>query len=367
MPSLLSLRFALQMTSRLLLAALVVNSRGMTSQTAVQPPSNYQGPTLYGVCVYILADTSYYSSIFSTSGYYKFKAQQAFRDYATAQAKGAALKGEACRWSTSQDEVTTQKAADKRLLGLNGRSTKGIETGWVFNPATGTSATTHSTAQGSSSAGIAASGAKAANGTGSQSAIGASSIGSSTEQTMQDSLAASKATAAGAVNDTVATTMGTVSSGANNALKSMFNRKSKAAAGDPQAVGTANAANSQSTAAAAAVNGQTPAPLGLQDTESPQVATAEAQHVEGIVADVAGNDIIINVGLQAGVRVGAKLAVMHAVRTVKDPMTGKLLRTIEDKVGELTIKNADATSAAGVFAGAGSAKVGDIVRLASSQ
>ena len=208
----------------------MLSGRFLSSQSATQPPANYQGPTVWGVCVYIIGDTSYYSNIFSTSGYYKFKAQQAFHDYATTEAKGPVLKGIGCRWSTSQEEVTTQKAADKKLLGL--------------------------------------------------------------------------------------------------------------------------------------------APLGMENTESPQVATAEAQHIEGIVADVAdvaGSDIIVNVGTQAGVHVGTKFAVMHAVRTVKDPYTGKVLRTIEDKVGELTIQNADATSAAGVFSGATPAKVGDTVRLPSTQ
>ena len=225
----------------------MLSGRFLSSQSATQPPANYQGPTVWGVCVYIIGDTSYYSNIFSTSGYYKFKAQQAFHDYATTEAKGPVLKGIGCRWSTSQEEVTTQKAADKKLLGL--------------------------------------------------------------------------------------------------------------------------------------------APLGMENTESPQVATAEAQHREqpadagrgatssrlrlaGIVADVAdvaGSDIIVNVGTQAGVHVGTKFAVMHAVRTVKDPYTGKVLRTIEDKVGELTIQNADATSAAGVFSGATPAKVGDTVRLPSTQ
>ena len=47
-------------------------------------------------------------------------------------------------------------------------------------------------------------------------------------------------------------------------------------------------------------------------------------------------DIIINVGSSAGVRVGDKLAVTRVVRTVKDPATGKVLRTIDSPVGMLT-------------------------------
>jgi curli biogenesis system outer membrane secretion channel CsgG len=93
-----------------------------------------------------------------------------------------------------------------------------------------------------------------------------------------------------------------------------------------------------------------------------KLPTAEAQPIEGMVADVAGSDIIINVGKQAGVQVGTKLTVMHPVRTVKDPATGKVIRTIENNVGELVITSADATSAVGTFHGSAVPKVGDTVR-----
>lgn len=361
------------------LTVMLAGETALYAQTAGQVPANYKGPTLYGVCVYVVSDTSYYSSIFSTSGYFKFKAQEAFHAYATAQAKGAMLKGSACRWSTSQEEVSTQKDADKRLLGLAGRSAKGVETGWAFDAsatnAAGTTVASLSTAatpnsptkvpsskpanpsssanpatvnaQPSSTAQTATTGGSSTTGTLAQPAA------PSTKQTVQDSVASSRAVATTAVNEAVATTMGTVTSGATNAMKNMFNRKPKTATDNPQ--------NAVSTPSA---TGQSPAPLGMQNTESPLAATAEAQHIEGLVADVAGEDIIINVGVQAGVRPGTKLAVMHAVRTVKDPATGKILRTVEDKVGELTIKNSDATSAAGTFAGTKAAQVGDIVRSA---
>jgi curli biogenesis system outer membrane secretion channel CsgG len=95
---------------------------------------------------------------------------------------------------------------------------------------------------------------------------------------------------------------------------------------------------------------------------STKMPTAEAQPIEGMVADVAGTDIIINVGKTAGVQVGSQLTVMHPVRTVKDPTTGKVLRTIENAVGTLTITSADASSAVGTFHGGTPPKVGDSVR-----
>ncbi len=333
-------------------------------QSPAEPPSNYQGPNLFGVCAYVLGDTSFYSNVFSTSGYFKFKAQEAFRQYAATNAHGGQLKGAGCRWSTSQEEVTTQKAADKRLLGLPGRSAKGVETGWSYTAGTTTAAQTTPASSGAvanrsfpNSNSAAANSNRGSNTTAnSNSTANNGSITSSTQQTVQDSLAASKSSATGAVNDTVATTMGTVTEGAQSAIKGLFNRKPKAASNTAQP----NPPDSGAT-------GSNPAPLGFQNTESPQAVTAEAQTIQGLVADVAGAELIINVGTQAGVHPGIKLAVMHAVRTVKDPSTGKVLRTVEDKVGDLTIKNADATSAAGTFSGSVPATVGDIVRSPTAQ
>ena len=52
----------------------------------------------------------------------------------------------------------------------------------------------------------------------------------------------------------------------------------------------------------------------------------------------------------------------RVVRTVKDPASGKVLRTIDSPVGMLTITSVDAGSAVGKFDGTGSPKVGDAVK-----
>lgn len=84
--------------------------------------------------------------------------------------------------------------------------------------------------------------------------------------------------------------------------------------------------------------------------------------VNGLVADVSGNTLIINVGKKAGVKVGDKLAISRQVRVVKDPATGKVIKSVEDKVGEMTVTEADNDSATGTFSGSGPAKVGDAVK-----
>ncbi len=84
--------------------------------------------------------------------------------------------------------------------------------------------------------------------------------------------------------------------------------------------------------------------------------------VDGLVADASGGDIIINVGTAAGVKVGDTLAITRVVRTVKDPATGKVLRTVDSPVGTLTITSVDPDSAVGKFSGSGAPQVGDHVK-----
>lgn len=84
--------------------------------------------------------------------------------------------------------------------------------------------------------------------------------------------------------------------------------------------------------------------------------------VSGLVADVSGNVLIINVGRSAGLQVGDKLEISRAVRTVKDPATGKVIKTITSKVGDATVTDVDASSATVNFTGGGPAKVGDVAK-----
>jgi hypothetical protein len=84
--------------------------------------------------------------------------------------------------------------------------------------------------------------------------------------------------------------------------------------------------------------------------------------VEGLVADAAGGVLILNVGTNAGVKVGDTLDVRRLVREVKDPASGKVLRSITEKLGTVTISEADEVSSVGTFSGDGEVKVGDMVK-----
>jgi curli biogenesis system outer membrane secretion channel CsgG len=85
--------------------------------------------------------------------------------------------------------------------------------------------------------------------------------------------------------------------------------------------------------------------------------------IEGLVADAAPDGtLIINVGSKAGVKVGDHLAVKRVGRKITDPATGKVLRQMEDAIGQITIVEVDSGSAVGKFSGTGAPKVGDVVK-----
>src|SRR6202051_1281239 len=48
--------------------------------------------------------------------------------------------------------------------------------------------------------------------------------------------------------------------------------------------------------------------------------------INGVVADVTGSTLILNVGKKAGVKVGDMLEISRQVRVVKDPTTGKVIK-----------------------------------------
>ncbi len=98
----------------------------------------------------------------------------------------------------------------------------------------------------------------------------------------------------------------------------------------------------------------------LAAPEVPQVAALPP--LDGLVADATGSEIIVNVGTSAGVHTGDKLAITRITRTIKDPATGKPLRSIEEAIGTVTVISVDATSASGNFSGPGTPKIGDKVK-----
>jgi curli biogenesis system outer membrane secretion channel CsgG len=102
--------------------------------------------------------------------------------------------------------------------------------------------------------------------------------------------------------------------------------------------------------------------MGAQlDASANKVPTVKLE-VSGLVADVSGNTLILNVGKKAGLHVGDVLDISRPVRVVKDPATGKVIKSITDKVGSATVTEVDDDSATATFTGAAPAKVGDAIK-----
>lgn len=93
----------------------------------------------------------------------------------------------------------------------------------------------------------------------------------------------------------------------------------------------------------------------------PARSAAAPVKAEGVIADVSGNTVIINIGRNAGLKKGDRLEVKRIAREVKDPDTGKVIRVVADKVGEIVLTDVDDSSAEGKFTGSGAAKVKDKV------
>ena len=84
--------------------------------------------------------------------------------------------------------------------------------------------------------------------------------------------------------------------------------------------------------------------------------------ISAMVADAAPDGtLIINAGSKAGVKVGDVLNVKRHVRDVKDPSTGKVLRSVDNAIGTVTITEVDADSATGRFSGSGAPQVKDVL------
>jgi curli biogenesis system outer membrane secretion channel CsgG len=90
---------------------------------------------------------------------------------------------------------------------------------------------------------------------------------------------------------------------------------------------------------------------------------AHVVQVSGLVADVSGNTLVMNVGSKSGLKVGDVLGVFRQGRQIKDPATGQVLKTIVTKVGDVTITEVEETSSTGTYNGQ-PANVGDAVRNA---
>jgi curli biogenesis system outer membrane secretion channel CsgG len=84
--------------------------------------------------------------------------------------------------------------------------------------------------------------------------------------------------------------------------------------------------------------------------------------VEGLVAAVDGDQIVLNVGLKTGIKVGDHMSVERVTSTIKDPATGAVLRKMTTKLGELEVTDVDEISAVCKPVSGTGFKIGDVAR-----
>ena len=102
--------------------------------------------------------------------------------------------------------------------------------------------------------------------------------------------------------------------------------------------------------------------LGQQLDDKAEALPTVKVNVSGLVADVEGTTLILNVGTKAGVKVGDHLGIFHKGKEIRDPVTGNVLKTINTRLGDITITEADETSSTGAFSGPVPPKVGDVAQ-----
>ena len=90
--------------------------------------------------------------------------------------------------------------------------------------------------------------------------------------------------------------------------------------------------------------------------------SARVVPVSGLVADVDGATLVLNVGSAAGVKVGDTLRILRVTRTITDPATGAVLREITQELGQVRIDDVDAGSSLGTVINGSGIQVGDQVR-----
>jgi curli biogenesis system outer membrane secretion channel CsgG len=97
------------------------------------------------------------------------------------------------------------------------------------------------------------------------------------------------------------------------------------------------------------------------DDKAESLPTVKVQ-VSGVVADVTGNTLVLNVGSKNGVKVGDQLTVSRKVKDVKDPTTGAVIKTIVNQLGTATVTEVDEGSATATYNGTTPPQVGDVVK-----
>jgi curli biogenesis system outer membrane secretion channel CsgG len=102
--------------------------------------------------------------------------------------------------------------------------------------------------------------------------------------------------------------------------------------------------------------------LGASASKIPDNQSLAAQNVQGKIAYVKDNTVILNVGQANGIKVGDNLQVEQVKEEIKDPTSGRVLKTLTNTVAVINITEVDKESSTGNIARGAGIKVGDLVK-----
>lgn len=87
--------------------------------------------------------------------------------------------------------------------------------------------------------------------------------------------------------------------------------------------------------------------------------TAASATKTALLADVTGNTVILNMGDSAGFSVGQELTIKRKGREIKDPASGKVIKTIYDTLGKIKLTTVEGAYSEGKIIEGSGFQVGD--------
>ena len=102
-------------------------------------------------------------------------------------------------------------------------------------------------------------------------------------------------------------------------------------------------------------------------TKIPDNQSIANRDVQGKIADVTGQQVIVNVGKINGLAVGDSLQVERITKTIKDPVSGKVLKEITGTIAVIKLSSVDTDNSTGdIVKSTGTVAVGDNVKKVST-
>jgi len=84
--------------------------------------------------------------------------------------------------------------------------------------------------------------------------------------------------------------------------------------------------------------------------------------VQGLVAAVDGDQVVLNVGAKTGIKVGDELSIERVSKEIKDPATGQVLRRLSSQIGVVKVTDVDEVSSVCTVLSGKGFKVGDAAK-----